>query len=492
MDMRADKATLFARMDEGQYFDRKSARIKPEDVSRHLIAFANASGGQLVIGIEDDGRITGFKRDNARSVESFEQIPITQCAPTPQVSARRVPCVNTAGESDMILVLDVAPSSNHVVAKRSNGDVYLREADRSVLLDREQVRALEYDKGQRWFEDEPESRSGMDDVDHGVLDRYKRAIGAADIPGERVLRSRGFLVDGHLTNAGVLLFAQYPAAFLPSARVRVIRVDGTELHTGRGLNIVKDREFDGPLPDVVAQASQLIGSLLREFQVLGDDGRFRTVPEYPRFAWFEGLVNAVAHRDYSIRGEYTRVMIFDDRLEVTSPGALPNRVTLENMRTTRYARNPKICHVLTAFELVRELNEGVHRMYEEMEELGLPDPEYSEPNDFSVRLVLRNNIRRRVPYLNGRQDGPVTVVNRTEIPAEGLTPTERTALTLAIDNGKVTTGALAEAVGVSARTASKTLKELVGRGILQWHGSGTRDPKQYYTYSGQQVWSISE
>ncbi|MCH9275743.1 putative DNA binding domain-containing protein [Bifidobacterium amazonense] len=481
MESKTNETAAFARMRENQYFDRKSARIKPEDVARHLIAFANASGGQLVIGIEDDGEITGFKRANAKPVESFEQLPITQCAPTPQVAARRIPCVNSSGEDDLVLVLDVSPSSNHVVAKRSNGDVYLREDDRSVLLDREQVLALEYDKGQRWFEDEPEDRSGVDDIDHDVFDRYKQAIGATDIPDERVLRSRGFLADGHLTNAGVLLFSQYPAAFLPSARVRVVKVDGTELHTGRSLNIVKDVEFDGPLPEVVERASQLVGSLLREFQVLGDDGRFRTVPEYPRFAWFEGLVNAVAHRDYSIRGEHTRVMIYDDRLEITSPGALPNRVTVENMRTTRYARNPKICHVLTAFELVRELNEGVHRMYEEMAELGLPDPEYSEPNNFMVKLVLRNNIRQRVPYLNEQNDTAPSIVNQTEVPATGLTDIEREALAIVAVEGKVTTKRLAEKIGVNPRTAARTLKQLAQQGLLHWHGSGLRDPKQYYS-----------
>ncbi|MEK0245780.1 ATP-binding protein [Bifidobacterium mongoliense] len=143
----------------------------------------------------------------------------------------------------------------------------------------------------------------------------------------------------------------------------MLKIDGTQMQTGRRLNIVKDKDFDGPLSEVVEGASQLIASLLREFQVLGEDARFRTVPEYPEFAWFEGLVNAVAHRDYSIRGEYTRVVIFDDRLEITSPGILPNRVTLENMRTKRFARNPKICHVLASFKWVRELNEGVHRVY---------------------------------------------------------------------------------------------------------------------------------
>jgi ATP-dependent DNA helicase RecG len=466
-------------MREGQYFDRKSARIRPEDVVRHIIAFANASGGQLAIGIEDDGRITGFGRANAKPVESFEQMPVTLCRPTPKVAARRVPCVNADGEDDMILLLDVSPSSGHVVEKRTDGDVYLRENDSSVRLDREQVLALQYDKGQLWFEDEQTSRSGVQDVDHEVVERYRRIIGASGLSDERVLQARDFLVDGRLTNAGVLLFAEYPNRFLPSARVRVIRVDGTELHTGQRLNIVKDTDFDGPLVTVVEQASQLIGSLLREFQVLGQDGRFRTVPEYPRFAWFEGLVNAVAHRDYAIRGEYTRVMIFDDRLEITSPGALPNVVTLENMRTTRFARNPKICHVLTSFELVRELNEGVHRMYEEMQGLGLPDPEYSEPNGFSVKLVLRNNIEQRVPYKNQTNSTPGRARRRAA--ALDLTDTEQAALRLVGRDGRVSAGSLVNETGVSRNTASKALRSLEGKGLLIWHGTSRQDPTQYYS-----------
>ena len=93
-----------------------------------------------------------------------------------------------------------------------------------------------------------------------------------------------------------------------------------------------------------------------------DRTEFKTVPEYPEFAWFEGLVNAVTHRDYSFRGDYIRVSMFDDRLEIVSPGALPNIVTLDNMRTTRYSRNPRIARTLVEFGWVRELNEGVKRI----------------------------------------------------------------------------------------------------------------------------------
>ena len=143
--------------------------------------------------------------------------------------------------------------------------------------------------------------------------------------------------DGKLTVAGVLLFAQDPSVMMPQARVRVLRYDGEKMETGKRLNITKERTFCGPLPKVIQDVHLLISSMLREFQFLGPDGTFQTVPEYPEFAWFEGLVNAVTHRDYSFRGNYIRISMFDDRLEITSPGKLPNIVTLDNMRTTRYS-----------------------------------------------------------------------------------------------------------------------------------------------------------
>ena len=226
---------------------------------------------------------------------------------------------NSSGESDRILVLDVQASTDRVIARKRDGEVFLRQKDESVRLDREQVRALEYDKNQRRFEDELADRSGIDDIDREVMDRYREELGT-DAPYEQILRSRGMLVDGHLTNAGVLLFARNPTQFIPCARVRqIMRFDGSRMETGRRLNIVKDRTFDGPLPKVIEGAKQMISSQLREFQFLGNDGKFKIIPEYPEFAWFEGLVNAVTHRNYAYSGDYIRVMMYDDRLTIIQP-----------------------------------------------------------------------------------------------------------------------------------------------------------------------------
>ena len=90
-------------------------------------------------------------------------------------------------------------------------------------------------------------------------------------------------------------------------------------------------------------------------------------------------------------------------MEIQSPGKLPNIVTLGNMRYTRYSRNPAIARVFTAFEWVRELNEGVRKIYEDMEAAGLPEPEFSMPNKMSVKLTLRNDIANRIPKLQGER-----------------------------------------------------------------------------------------
>lgn len=460
---------------ENHYFDRKSARIKPEDLARHVAAFANAAGGKLVIGIEDDGEVTGFKLQKAYELELFEQCHITECSPAPDVFCTRVPVVNSAGVDDFVLILDIEPSSDRVIARRKDGAVFLRQGDKSKELGYEQIRALEYDKNQRVFEDELIADSSIADVDRDVLARYK-AILETDAPDEQVLCSRRFMRDGHLTVSGLLLFGECPAAFLPQARVRVLRFDGTKMETGERLNTTKDVTFDGPIPKVVDGAFALISSMLREFQFLGRDGKFQTVPEYPEFAWFEGLVNAVTHRDYAYAGDYIRVSMYDDRLEILSPGKLPNTVTLDNMRETRYSRNPRIARTLVEFGWVRELNEGVKRIYTEMQKMLLNDPVFDEPDGSKVQLTLENNIvtrgMRQRDALHDRISGETL---------SGLGEYELIAVQAAYAKGRITPKELAGLIERSQRSATRVLKGLVGKEIMEWHGTSVNDPSQYYT-----------
>lgn len=202
----------------------------------------------------------------------------------------------------------------------------------------------------------------------------------------------------------------------------------------------------------------------------------------PRDSWrggrfFEGLVNAVTHRNYAFSGDYIRVMMYDDRLEILSPGKLPNIVTLENMRHTRWSRNPIIARTLVEFGWVRELNEGVQRIYDEMASFFLNEPVFSEPNDSSVLLTLENSITSRVLRQGETVSGIVG-----EDTYRNLSEPELSAVQLVYMRGRVTVKQLAKHLERSAKFARTTLRGLVDKDILAWHGSSPNDPSQYYSF----------
>ena len=122
-----------------------------------------------------------------------------------------------------------------------------------------------------------------------------------------------------------------------------------------------------------------------------ETGKFKKVPEYPEEAWLEGIVNALCHRSYNVQGNSIYIKHFDNRLEISNSGPLPAQVTIENIKSERFARNPRVARVLEDMGYVRQLNEGVSRIYESMEKSMLSTPEYKEENG-NVYLILRNKI----------------------------------------------------------------------------------------------------
>lgn len=211
--------------------------------------------------------------------------------------------------------------------------------------------------------------------------------------------------------------------------------------------------------------------LIREFTHLNKEGVFETVPEYPEFAWYEGLVNAVCHRDYSNSGEYIIVKLFDDRMEILSPGKLGGFVTLETMKNKRYSRNPQIARVLNEFGIVRELNEGVKRIYSEMQKFYLKDPIYSEPDRNSVLLVLDNNIAVRA---NRRQE-TLKKSNNLKDKWEILNYSERIVLQAISDKGEMNSQEVAKLINRGMTTARKLLNKLIGLDLIVWTGTSRSD-----------------
>ena len=341
------------------------------------------------------------------------------------------------------------------------------------------VRSLEYDKRERDFEAEVLLDSTINDMDEEMVELYRKRIGT-DLTNVEVLKARGFIREKnntfYFTKAGMLLFGKSPTIYLPSARVRVLKFEGSEFQVGTEMNIVKDKTFDSCLYKTIEQAKDFITSQLREFTHLNEEGIFETIPEYPEFAWYEGLVNAVKHRDYSNYGEHITVKLYDDRLEILSSGKLGGFVAIETMKTKRYSRNPQIARVLNELGIVRELNEGVKRIYSEMERFYLKAPVYSEPDKNSVLLVLENNVVMR----SKRKTKSMLKSDNIGHNWEDLSYVERQVLQAIYDKGEVTSDDVSKIINRGKNTAIKLLNRLQEKKLIEWTGTSKYDNNGRY------------
>lgn len=176
------------------------------------------------------------------------------------------------------------------------------------------------------------------------------------------------------------------------------------------------------------------------------------------------------------------------RMLIQSPGKLPGAVTLDNIKNHRFSRNPTIARVFSAFDWVRELNEGVDKIFQEMDEAGLPAPEYENDNDYYLKLVLKNNLTQRVPRLRDDYAADVgNVGNHVGNPAADvgnvgnhdgnakiqLNETEEKVLELVIKDQSLSAQRISEILGVGKRQTERTLKSLREKGLIFREG-GTR------------------
>ena len=390
-------------MDEKQIFDRKSIMINPKDLSATLCAFANADGGTVAIGISDkERRIEGVDR-YPEQLNDIQRTPIDFCNPTIPVKTELVDCINSAGKPDHVFLMHIEASP--VLHANQSDEAFIRVGDKSRKLDFNDRLAMMYAKGVRYYEDEPVADATVDDLDLNFVHEYCLLIGYKKSPEEYLRENKNYITvkngRDQISAAAILLFGKNPQQFFPRAYIRFIRYDGIEAQVGKDMNVIKDVIFEGRILDQVRQAVDYIKTQMKEKTYLGHDGIFITEEEYSEFVRTEIVVNAATHRDYGIKGTDIQIKMFDDRLEVDSPGTFAGMVKKENIRYTHFSRNPKIAAFLKDYGYVKEYGEGVDRMCRELEAIGLPDPRFNN-DTFILKTTVRSADWERQRTQNAR------------------------------------------------------------------------------------------
>ncbi len=354
-------------------FKRDGLRI--EALAKELVAFLNLEGGTVLIGVEDDGSISGTHQDNleewvAEACRTMIEPPI-------------IPLMSWTRNIELgrdVLVVAVPPGPDKPYARIHNNRkvYYIRVCSTSREASREELERMYQASGRLRYGAKPVPGAGLEDLDRRRLRDYLTHVLGWDSPEDEDLGGWESLLQNLkimtvsirqyvATIDGMLLFGKLPGRYVPQSGIRAICYPGTEPDYATRA----DEVLRGPMVSLTARDGSLIEAGLvdqaRDFlrrnttATAGiEDARRIDRWEYPEEVVREALVNALVHRDYSIAGTDIMLVVYADRMEIVSPGRLPNTITVDGMRAgARYARNQTLVNVMRDYGYVDARGMGV-------------------------------------------------------------------------------------------------------------------------------------
>jgi ATP-dependent DNA helicase RecG len=448
---------------EGETLEFKREMPSSSDLAKLVTAFYNTRGGTIIFGVEDETRqLVGVV--NPQGVEGgIVNILRARC------SLDIMPTIEVFSHQGKEFVVVTCPQGAHkpyLVSGETRPYVRIGSSNREAQD--EEVRRLYIEGSEGGFEALPCRDTTIADLSEQLMAAYIRQREATSgrplgLSWEEALRSLGGLARrGETwtpTNAGVMLFAEDPQRRVAQAEVACVRFKGIDV-----VSYLDRRDLHGPLYQLVDDAEQFIyrhmkvGRRIEGF--VGVEYR-----EYPREAVREAIVNAVVHRDYGRQGQRIRVFMFDDRIEVYSPGTLPPGASLEKMRRLEpqsVLRNPIIVGVFRDLgsQYIERLGTGVRRMAVDMEAHGLPRPQFEEVgSEFRVTLM-------------GPGEQFMAEVQARPSWTRELNERQVEAMLYLGSHGRITNREYQVLTGVSYDTAHRDLCELLENHLIRREGKG--------------------
>lgn len=471
----ADGESLYVELKSAWIYDAEGKRPRPlsevaEDIAETIVAFANADGGDLVIGVEDSGRITGIPFDEHDRIV-LGQVPSRQVMGD---DGRGVGASIREVEIDGLLVLwfRVAQHAGAPLAMRDGRYLMRRGKESSPVPPAEVERRRARILGDGGYEIEPVPQATLDDLDLELMRDLTQStphLRQFEDP-KRLLRYWG-LVDGRNGStiprrAALLMFARDPLRWHANNRIRIRWVLGNDPEYGADRR-TREREVIDAIPRLLSQVKQVVGAALERESL--QDGLFRTSTLVPETALMECLVNAVVHRNYAVLGQAIEILLYPYHVEIRSPGGIPEPLTIEDLRNAQErgnvhrSRNPVMMRVLRDLGWTRDQGEGIRRIFDSIRQAELREPELEVVADtFIVRLSTRSI------YDEATQSWISAYAPFKLRPEE-----RRYVIALRKAGGKLSVDRFARSLDEPYDTTKQALADLETRGIV-WHAKQSR------------------
>lgn len=420
--------------------------ITPVRLAETLVALANTHGGVVLLGLTARGKL----QDAVDPADSQAKVRAACMLASPPLLLSAPVLAEAHGRT--VCIAEVPPGLPHVYS--IDGRHLTRTGARNRLLSGSELAALLLARSESGFEARPVPQAVLADLDMAQVEGYLSALDRTLTEAWPVdLLARNLLTGGSdrpiPTYAGILLLGSRPQRFLPNAQISLVRYASPTM-----ADEFLRQDATGTLPEQIRLAEAFVSANTRRGVRLTGFAR-QDVPEYPMPVVREAIVNAVAHRDYAIRGDNVRVLMFSDRLEVYSPGRLPGHVTLDNLVSERFSRNEAIVQALSDLGFVERLGYGIDRMLAAMADAGLDAPAFEETTA-GFRVILR-----------GRGDDLVSGEQSARWHNPRVNPRQERALAYLMEHGSIANREFRELCpDLSDETIRRELADMVDSGLI--------------------------
>jgi ATP-dependent DNA helicase RecG len=368
---------------ESHVWDQKSAKSGGAQIQKMASALANADGGDFAVGIEDrKAAASGLDRwQGFAAMEDgnfIQQALVKEIRPPVPYSINWLQ-INTAESAGLVALISItkSPSVHHTAAD----EVWIRRGPQNFRLNAKQIADLMLSKGTVSYEDQILERYTLEDLtDEDELAFFLQNLSPTFSPEAFARNQRLFDRDTQRASAAAaVLFAAVPPAVIPrKCAVKIARYETKEAAPTRDHLAADPETVEGPARVVIERALEIVTSMVEDVSILQPDGSLAPT-RYPPEALKEIIVNAVIHRDYNISDDIS-IMVFDNRVEVKSPGRLPGHMTLDNLLDERFARNPTLVRLLNKYPDPpnKDIGEGLNTVVSKMAEAKLEKPWFAQ------------------------------------------------------------------------------------------------------------------